>query len=292
MELRHLEYFVAVAEELSFTRAAQRLHVVQSGVSSVVAALERELGAPLFERDRHSVTLTDAGRALLPEARAALAAARAAAEAVAETTAGLRGTLSVGMMLSTGSIDVPGALARFHQAHPAVLVQLRQVAGGSAGLADALVDGALDLALLSLPGGPPAGIEVRQLEEEPLALICAPGHRLARSAGVSVGDLGGEVFVDFPVGWGSRRIIDEAFAAAGADRQVIFEVANYATAVGLVRNELGIAFLPASAVTGTPGIIQVPSGATPLHWQIQVATPTHRRPSAAARAFLDELVIS
>src|ERR1700756_3209161 len=99
MELRHLEYFVAVAEELSFTRAAQRLHVVQSGVSSAIAVLERELGATLFDRDRHAVALTEAGRALLPEARATLAAARAAADAVAETTAGVRGTLAGGTML-------------------------------------------------------------------------------------------------------------------------------------------------------------------------------------------------
>src|ERR1700753_959065 len=113
MELRHLEYFVAVAEELSFTRAAQRLHVVQSGVSSVIAALERELGATLFDRDRHSVALTEAGRALLPEARATLAAAQAGADAVAQTTAGLRGTLSVGTMISTGPVDVPRLLGRF-----------------------------------------------------------------------------------------------------------------------------------------------------------------------------------
>jgi DNA-binding transcriptional LysR family regulator len=78
VELRHLEYFVAVAEELSFTRASRRLHVVQSGVSSAIQSLERELGAALFDRDRHRVALTDAGQALLPEARATLAAAQAA----------------------------------------------------------------------------------------------------------------------------------------------------------------------------------------------------------------------
>jgi DNA-binding transcriptional LysR family regulator len=82
MELRHLQFFVAVAEELSFTRASRRLHVVQSGVSSAIQGLERELGAPLFDRDRHRVALTDAGLALLPEARATLAAAQAARVAV------------------------------------------------------------------------------------------------------------------------------------------------------------------------------------------------------------------
>ena len=179
MELRHLEYFVAVAEELSFTRASRRLHVVQSGVSSAIQGLERELGAALFDRDRHRVTLTEAGQALLPEARATLAAAQAAADAVAEATAGLRGTLFVGTMISTGPVDVPALLARFHEQHPGVLVRLRALPGGSADLAREVASGGLDLALLSLPGDPPAGLAVRQLAHEPMALICAASHPLA-----------------------------------------------------------------------------------------------------------------
>jgi len=294
MELRHLEYFVAVAEELSFTRAAQRLHVVQSGVSNAIATLERELGATLFDRDRHAVALTEAGRALLPEARATLAAARAAADAVAETAAGLRGTLSVGTMISTGTIDLPGLLGRFHEAHPAVLVRLRTLPSGSVDLARAVADGTLDLALLSLPGMPPAGLQVQQLAQEPMVLICAPGHRLASADSTSVAGLGGETFIDFPVGWGTRAIVDRAFAAAGLDRQVVFEVASYATLAGLVSYGLGVAFVPASAATGLDGVAQVsvasPEADSPaLIWRIQVATAAGRRPSAAARAFLEEL---
>ena len=290
-DLEALRRFVVVAEELSFTHAARRLHVVQSGVSSAVAALERELGATLFDRDRHSVALTQAGRALLPEARATLAAAQAAADAVAEAAAGLRGTLSIGTMISTGSVDVPELLGRFHQAHPAVLVRLTEAPGGSAEMARAVADGALDLALLSLPGEPPAGLEVRQLEEEPLLLICAPGHRLAGSRSVSVEALAGETFVDFPAGWGTRAIVDRVFAVAGIDRQVAFEVANYDTAAGLVGHGLGVAFMPASAAAGmsaVAGVAVTPQGpdSPVLTWRIQVATAASRRPSAAARAFL------
>ena len=294
MELRHFEYFVAVAEELSFTRAARRLHVVQSGVSSVIAALERELGATLFDRDRHAVALTEAGRALLPEARATLAAARAAADAVAETAAGLRGTLTVGTMISTGAIDLPRLLGRFRGAHPAVLVRLRTLPSGSTDLARAVADGTFDLALLSLPGEPPPGVEIRQLAREPMVLICAPGHRLAGSGSAPLETLGDETFVDFPVGWGTRAIVDRAFAAAGIDRQVAFEVASYDTAAGLVGNGLGVAFVPASAAAGLAGVAQVPvasprAGSSALTWRIQVATAASRRPSATARAFLEEL---
>src|SRR3954469_507874 len=124
MELRHFEYFVAVAEERSFTRAAARLHVVQSGVSAVIKALERELGAELLERTSKRVALTDAGEALLPRARAALDAARAARGAVDEVRGGVRGTVRIGTLTSVGMIDVPALLGRFHRAYPEVRLQL------------------------------------------------------------------------------------------------------------------------------------------------------------------------
>ena len=155
MELRHLEYFVAVAEELSFTKASRRMHVVQSGVSSAIQSLERELAAPLFERDRHRVALTDAGRALLPEARATLGAAQAAKDAVGQARGRLRGTVTVGTMLSTGTVDLPAILGRFHGMHPDVSVRLRISATGSSGLIREVQAGALDLAVASLPGPPP-----------------------------------------------------------------------------------------------------------------------------------------
>lgn len=291
MELRHLEYFVAVAEELSFTRASRRLHVVQSGVSSAIQGLERELGAALFERDRHRVSLTDAGRALLPEARATLAAAQAAADAVADATAGLRGTLSIGTMINTGSVDVPAALGRFHEQHPAVLVRLRIFPGGSAGLAHEVADGGLDLALLSLPGKVFQGLEVRELAREPLVLVCALQHPLATAGEVALESLVNETFIDFPLGWGTRAIVDGAFAAAGVERQVSFEVCDYGTTAGLVRNCLGVAFVPGSAAPDLAGVVSVKVSSTAaLDWRILLATAAGRRPSAAARAFLAELV--
>lgn len=291
MELRHLEYFVAVADELSFTRASRRLHVVQSGVSSAIQGLERELGAPLFDRDRHHVILTEAGRALLPEARATLAAAQAAADAVAEAAAGLRGTLSVGTMIYTARIDVPGLLGEFHERHPGVLVRLRVLPGGSADLAREVLSGGLDLALLSLPGDAPPGLAVRPLAREPLVLICSTDHPLAADAeGVTLGELAGETFVDFPVGWGTRAITDRAFAAAGVERLVAFEVPDYATASGLVRNGLGVAFVPASAAARLDDVARVTLAPEPLDWRVLAATSATRRLSAAGRAFLSDLL--
>jgi DNA-binding transcriptional LysR family regulator len=292
MELRHLEYFVAVAEELSFTRAARRLHVVQSGVSSAIQSLERELRAELFERDRHRVALTDAGEALLPEARATLAAAQAAVDAVGEARGGLRGTVTVGTMLSTGPLNLPELLSRFHATHPEVVVRLRLAAAGSAGLAREVISGSLDLALAALSGPPPAGLTIRPISGEPLLLACNGTHPLAAQAAASLDELAGEAFIDFPPGWGNRAVVDRAFAAAGLDRQVLFEVADFAAAAGLIRSGLGIAFLPASVATALTDLAVIEVSGQVLMWSISVATPAHRRMSAAARAFLAELIES
>ncbi len=290
MELRHLEYFVAVAEELSFTRASRRLHVVQSGVSSAIQGLERDLGTALFDRDRHRVALTDAGAALLPEARATLAAAQAARDVVGEVRGGLRGAVTVGTMQSTGALDLAGRLGRFHATHPAVQVRLRQAAAGSAGLAREVLSGGLDLAVLSLPGPPRAGLTAWPVAEEPLLVVCPPGHPLASRQPVTLDRLAGEPFIDFPPGWGNRAVADRAFAAAGLNRQVPFEVADFDAAAGLVRNGLGIAFLPASQAARLSDLTFVELSGAALTWRISVAAPAYRRMPAAARAFLDELL--
>ena len=280
---------MVVAEELSFTRASRRLHVVQSAVSSAIQGLERELGAPLFDRDRHRVALTDAGQALLPEARATLAAAQAARDAVAQAQAGLRGTLTVGTMVSIGTVDVAGLLGRFHTSHPGVSVHLRHAPAGSAGLAALVIAGELDLALVALPGPAPAGLRLQPLTEEPLILIAARRHPLAGRRGIRLDQLTGEDFVDFPPGWGNRTVADRAFAAAGLDRRVPFEVTEFPSAANLVRNGLGIAFIPQSAADLT-GLDVIGLDGPALRWRVSLATPTARRLSAAARAFVAELL--
>ena len=152
VELRHLEYFLAVADNRSFTQAARKLHVVQSGVSATIKALERELGAELFARGPAGVTLTPAGQALRPRARATLDAARAAKDAVNATLGSVRGTVTVGILTSVSVIDLPTLLADLHARHPEVVVHLRAASAGSAGLARQLRDGDLDIAFLVFTG--------------------------------------------------------------------------------------------------------------------------------------------
>lgn len=133
MELRHLQHFVAVAEDQHFTRAAERLMVSQSGLSASIRALERELRAPLFVRTTRRVTLTEAGRALLAEAERILAQVRAAHEAVAAVQGVVRGTLSVGTEQCIAGVDVAGLLAAFRRRHPDVEIRLRQTGSGALG---------------------------------------------------------------------------------------------------------------------------------------------------------------
>ena len=187
MELRHLEYFVAVAEELSFTRAAARLHVVQSGVSATIRALEQHLRAELFERGPQRIALTDAGTALLPEARAALDAAQGARDAVAQVRGGLRGTVNVGAMTSVTILDLPGLLGRFTADHPGVTVRLRAAPSGSAGLAQSLLDGEFDLAFLSDIDRPHTGLDIHPLARVRMAAIVPDDPRLVGPLGRRLG---------------------------------------------------------------------------------------------------------
>jgi DNA-binding transcriptional LysR family regulator len=243
MELRQLEYFFAVTEESSFTRAARRLHVVQSTLSVSIRALERELDAQLLERTTHRVRLTDAGRALLPEARAALAAIEAARDAVAAVQGGVRGTVHVGIVQSLTLIDLAGVLTRYHEAHPLVQIVPHTATGGSAELVASVLDGGLDLAFAASPGPYPRGLAVHPLASEPLRLACPDDHPLARRERVTLDELDGAKFVDSPLGWGTRASVDRTFERAGLRREVAVEVSDIPTAVELVRAGFGCAFL-------------------------------------------------
>ena len=291
MELRQLATFVAVAEEGSFTRAADRLHVVQSAVSAGVRNLEKELGAELFDRSTHSVKLTDSGRALLPEARATLAAAQAARDAVDEVRGGVRGTVSLGTMQAQGmhAIDLAAILAAFRAQHPEVEVELRH-SGGSIEMVREVRDGRLDLAFVALQGDAPAGVELTPLASEPILLAVSPVHALAGSAGVSLAALSDEVVVAFPEGWGIRMAVDRAFAAAGVTHAVAYEVNDTATMVGFIRNGLAIGLLPPSFVDPADDIAFVPIRDGPPAFHTSIASPANRRLSAAARAMLEAIM--
>ncbi|MDX3644244.1 LysR family transcriptional regulator [Streptomyces sp. MB09-02B] len=244
MELRHLQHFVAVAEEEHFTRAAERLLVSQSGLSASVRALERELQTPLFVRTTRRVMLTPAGRALLTEAERILAQVRSAREAVAAVQGVLRGMLAVGFEQCVAGLNVAGLLASFRRRHPDVEICLRQA--GSGALAEEVASGRLDLAFAVRAAQKDTDqLRVVPLSSEPMTVLCHPSHPLATAdAAVTPEELGGEVFVDFHPDWGPRRTTDAVFAAAGVRRTVALEVNDVHSLLELVEENLCVAVVP------------------------------------------------
>lgn len=288
MELRHLEYFLAVAENRSFTEAAKRLHVVQSGVSATIKALERELGAELFVRGPAGVALTPAGEELRPRARETLDAARAAKDAVNATRGSVRGTVTVGTLTRINVIDLPTLLVDLHARHPEVSVHLRAASAGSAGLLSQLRDGDLDVAFCVFTDSPPTDLNARLAAAVPLLLVVPVDHALAQRDSVRLAELAGMSFVDSPLGYGTRTVIDNAFAAAGIDRTVTVEVADLGTAATYIRNGLGIGLLSWTILDDIDdsGLTTVRIADYDLEWRLFVTTSALRPTTAATRALL------
>ncbi|NKE55868.1 LysR family transcriptional regulator [Lentzea sp. PSKA42] len=244
MELRQLEYFLAVAEECHFTRAARRMHVAQSGLSASIRALEVELGAPLFLRTTRQVELTQAGRALLPEARRALGSIESARDAVAAVQGLLRGTLSVGSLQCLHVVHLPAVLSRFHELHPGVEIRMRQ--SGNAELVEEVRAGRLDLAFVTRQPKIADDLRVSTLASEPLVLACAPESPFADRESVALEDLAGQPFVDFNADWGTRDEADRTLAAANVERRVTVEVNDVHSLLDFVGFGLGVALVPQS----------------------------------------------
>ncbi|MGX5207475.1 LysR family transcriptional regulator [Streptomyces violaceus] len=286
MELRHLQHFVAVAEDQHFTRAAERLLVSQSGLSASIRALERELQTPLFVRTTRRVTLTPAGRALLGEAERILAQVRTAHEAVAAVQGVLRGMLALGSEQCVAGVNVAGLLATFRRQHPDVEICLRQA--GSGALAEEVAAGRLDLAFVVRTQEDTDQLRSVPLTSEPMTVLCHPSHRLAAAgASVTPADLGGEVFVDFHPDWGPRRTTDAAFAAAGVRRTVALEVNDVHSLLDLVDEGLGIAVVPRHFRHKRASLTALPvegTGGTP--YETVALLPPAQATSPAARALM------
>ncbi|GAA3437513.1 LysR family transcriptional regulator [Kutzneria kofuensis] len=286
METRQLEYFVAVAEELSFTRAAQRLQAVQSTVSAGVKSLESDLRTTLFDRSTRAVALTPAGAAFLPEAKAALAQLDRAKAVVQEAGAGLRGSLRIGTMISVGSLDLPGLLGAFHRRYPLVDLHLTMSTTGSTGLAEDVRAGRLDAALLGLPPSELAGLRARRLSHHSYVVLVPAEHRLAARAAVTITDLAGEDFVDTPRGFGNRIAVERAFEAVGKPRRVVAEVSDLRLVPDYVRAGLGIAVVPDLEIVRAPDLVRIELLDASVEWLVTLVWLADHRPSRALSTLL------
>ena len=253
MDLRQLEFVVAIAEESNFTRAAARCHIVQSGLSFQVARLEKELGVRLFERTSRTVRLAPAGEVLLPYARRALDEVAAARAQIAALSGEVRGRLRLGVIPgSHGSIDLPDVLQTYHRRYPDVDVVVSDV--GSLAMVSLIQQDELDAAFVGLfPGQLPAGLSARLLRVEPLVAIVDDGHPGARRTRVDLADLAAtSSFIDCHSDSGLRTQVDLAFVRARATRHVSFELGNLLDVARMASLGLGAAVVPASVAAALP----------------------------------------
>ncbi|BDE60623.1 LysR family transcriptional regulator [Prescottella equi] len=252
MELRQLEYFVAVAEEANFTRAAARVHVSQSGISAQIRQLENDLGAPLFDRSTRVAALTVAGEAALAHARAALAAARAVRDAVDDINQLVRGRLEVGMVTACTVTPLFDALSSFHRAHPGIDVSLRE--DNSDRLVDDVRAGAVDLALVGVAGAEPAGLHSFTVVRERLVAAVPGNHPLAQLSSVTLADVCAHPLVTLPPGTGIRTVLDRGCADLNCRASIALQASAPDAVADLATRGLGVAILSESMATSYPDL--------------------------------------
>ncbi len=251
MEFRHLRYFLAVADALHFTRAAEGLHVSQPTLSSQIKELEGELGLPLFDRIGRSVRLTEAGALFRQHALRALREVEAGRGAVADLQGLRRGTLRVGVTHSFSTALIPRAVAEFRRLHPGVGVVIDKTSGRA--IEQALVAGTLDLGIAYAPTEAP-GVEAETLFDEEVVLVVADGHPLAGRATVALGDLDRLPMVLISPEFSTRRLIDERLAAAKVQPEVAVEMNDIDSLLEIVRLGAGATVLSRRAVNDSRGL--------------------------------------
>lgn len=246
MDLRQLEMFVAVAENLSFTIAGRRLHVAQSAISRQIALLEFELGEKLFKRVNRRVYLTPAGETLLRYARRVFQELRNAQLEISETANLHRGTIRIGAGLTACMYLIPPVLERFRSLYPNV--ELQVVTGPTESLLPQIRDNLIDLGVFTLPASLP-GLEVTPLCTEELIAVCSPKHReLAQRQSIPAREIADYPLILFGKGAVTRRVLDAFFRDLGVHPRIVMEAENVAVIKPLVAINLGITLLPERAV--------------------------------------------
>jgi len=294
MELRHLRYFIAVAEEGHITRAAERLGIQQPPLSQQIRALETELDVKLFTRKPRGVELTDAGKALLEDARTILARVEHAVVTTRRTARGDQGRIGVGF---TGSAPfhpfVPRVIRAYREAYPRVAMVLEE--SGTTELVEALRAERIDAAFIRSPVVDPGGLVVQAVLDEEMVLALPTGHPLAPKGGkeaapVPLDAFAAETFILYrrPVGPGLHDAIIAACHGAGFSPQVGQEAPRVLSTLNLVAAGIGISVVPASL-----GRLQMDgvafrriATALPLRAPLNLAC-RRGEPSAAVRRFVD-----
>ena len=249
MELRHLQHFIALAQEGSFTRAARKVNIVQSGLSNSIKELEEELGTRLVERTTRKVSITETGMQFLPHARATLASLEGAVQSVRSRDGAVRGQLRLGILQNFDTyLELAPLLKRFRSAFPMVDVSVRVLISDT--VPGLVRSGEIDLSFhVIVDKDQWPGIQLIPYMQDHLVAICPSDHPLASRSSVTIETLSKEIFVDLTRDRALRRLIDKVFAQHHLRRTTAFEVSEIETAMQFVSNGLGVAIVPSALAT-------------------------------------------
>ncbi|RBL87804.1 LysR family transcriptional regulator [Streptomyces cavourensis] len=291
IETRLLRQFIAVAEELHFNRAAERLHMAQPPLSQAIRRLEAEVGAPLFERNNRNVALTPAGTAFLDTARRTLASLEEGVAHTRRVSQGIDGHLTLTFINITPYEALLRALRDFRTAAPAVAFTLREASTREQ--VAALESGTADVGFLRTPGTTTLDLSFHTILREPIAVALPAGHPLSGQARVALADLAHEAFVASPraLGQGFHDQLVQLCQIAGFAPRVVQHGRQLQTLVALVASGFGVALLPASlAVPGRSDIVFKPlvadAPADLLHLDLLMAW-NHARASPVRDRFIE-----
>jgi DNA-binding transcriptional LysR family regulator len=247
MELRHLRYFIAVAEELHFGRAAQRLNICQPPLSQQIKSLEDELEVRLFDRSRKNISLTEAGSAFLVDARAILRHVESCKYRVRRISAGQEGELRLGLVPSALDTFLPEAIGAFRLERPGITLELNEL--GTLAQLQAIGEGRIDLGIVRLFEQVPPGLNRETILREPYVLAIPHGHPLSEHKSVPLAALDGQPLLFFPREQHPRLFdrITACFAEVGSAPNIVQEASTKRASIAFVAARVGVALVPSSA---------------------------------------------
>jgi DNA-binding transcriptional LysR family regulator len=291
--LSQLEAVVAVAQELSFSKAARLQLVSQSSLSRTVAQVERICSVRLFERTTRQLNLTSDGEQFIRMARNILRAYQQESSDFEAYLSGTKGILRLAALPSLAALLLPPMITRFRARYPEIMVEVEDV------LADQITDyvrtGAVDLAVTAEPpeslraAMAAAGIRFDAIAVDHFHCVLPDGHRLLDRPSIEWTHLGGEAFIAFDESSSVRRIVDEVLVSRGVMPARLISARNVASVAGLCAAGLGVSAAPGFVLPlmAVPGVTTRPIGSVPVERRIGALRDTRRRPSPATRQFLD-----
>lgn len=284
MEMQQVRYFVALARELNFTRAAEQCNVSQPALTRAIQQLEHELGGPLFHRERGNTHLSELGRMMLPYLQTVEESTQAARDQARAVKKLERATLTIGTMCTIGPQLVSDLLIRFQAQHPAVEVQV--IDAGAPAMIEMLEKGELEVAIVGVPGELPDSLHQLPIFEERFVILLPPNHRLVAHNPVRAAELDKEPYV-------SRsncevfEPVREELNGRGVFLRQVFSSPRDDWVQGMIKAGLGLGFFPEFSVTD-PDLVVRPLVEPSFHRSIYLATVRGRPHSPAVGAFVQE----